>query len=241
RYVGHAFVLDSVGVTGLLQSRPADKVEEEETPEERSARIARLVEEARVKVRTADPEELCPDPGPDRASARSASPRAQAYQQQVPQLPYGVAFYLNGVSFDGCRFWGDKNMLEAKGEGFEQHLTPDGEWEPYWRGWKGDIAQMTAQAAAAEAFGKIVEWHVAQKPVADIYRAYAEAHFSNIRVIWDPPLPAPQQKRELFVLPPDAQFIQEMHRLAFSGGPTYWIGIGPSGKPMFVPAPSAGT
>jgi len=237
RYVNGAFVLDPSGAAGVLSAKAGDKVEEKETPEERDARIARLVEEARVKVRTADPEELCPDPAADRRGG--ASERAQEYQEQVTQLPYGVAFYLNGVNFDGCRFWGDKNMLEAKAEGFEQHITPDGGWKPYWKGWKGDTDQMAAQAAAAEAFGKIVEWHVAQKPVADILRAYAEAHFRNVRVIWEPPLPSPQQKGELFVQPPDAQFVEEMHRLAFSTGPIYWIGIDPTGKPIFVPAPYA--
>ena len=239
RYVNGAFVLDPAGAAGVLPARAGDKVDEKETPEERQARIAALVEQARVKVRAADPEELCPDPGPDRPGALSTSQQVQDYQQQVTQLPYGVAFYLNGVNFDGCRFWGDKNMLEAKAEGFEQHLTPDGTWKYYWGGWDGDVKQMTAQAAAAELYGKIVEWHVAEKPVADILRAYAESHFSNVRVIWEPPLPSPQKKREFFVQPPDAEFIQDMRRLAFSRASAYWIGVGPSGKPIFVPALTA--
>ena len=74
-------------------------------------------------------------------------------------------------------------MLEAKGPGLEQHYGPDG-WEFYFTGVAGFITQMTAQSEAAEKAGKIVEWHVAEKPVADFLEAYAnEMEFTNVKVI----------------------------------------------------------
>ena len=239
RFVNGAFVLDPAGAAVVLPPTAGDKVDEDnETPEERDARIAALVAQSIAKVRTADPEELCPNPEPDRAGAQSASPRAQAYQEHVTQLPYGVAFYLNGVNFDGCRWWGDKDMLEAKAEGFEQHITDGGEWKSYWKGWEGDVKQMSDQAAAAAYFGKNVEWHVAEKAHADLLDAYAERNFRNVKVVWDPPASGRRDKRDPFVQRPDAGFIEQMRQLASPGAPRYWIGVAPSGRPIFVPAPA---
>jgi hypothetical protein len=240
RFVNGAFVLDPAGAAVVLPTTAGDKIDEkDETPEERKTRIAALVVQAIAKVRTADPQELCPDPAPDRAGAESASPRTRAYQEQVTRLPYGVAFYLNDVNFDGCRYWGDGDMLEAKGEGFEQHLTEDGKWESYWKGWQGDVKQMTKQAATAAYFGKNVEWHVAEKPIADLLQAYAESQFPNVKVIWDPPRSGRRDKRDLVVQRPDAGFIEQMRQLASPAAPRYWIGAGPSGRPILVPAPAA--
>ena len=237
RFVNGAFVLDPAGAAAVLPTVTGEKIEEDnETPEERRARIAALVVRAIAKVRTADPEELCPDPGPDRPGAESASPRTRAYQEQVTRLPYGVVFYLNDVSFDGCRWWGDKNMLEAKAEGFEQHLTDGGGWKSYWTGWQDDVKQMARQAAAAEYFDKSVEWHVAEKPVADLLEAYAERNFRNVKVVWDPPRSDRRDKRDFLVQRPDAGFIEQMRQLATPMAPRYWIGIGPSGRPVLVPA-----
>jgi len=124
-------------------------------------------------------------------------------------------------------------------EGFEQHLTPDGEWAPYWTGWDADVRQMTRQAAAAAFFGKRVEWHVAEKPIADILGAYAEANFWNVRVIWDPPISGRRDKRELLLQAPSSGFLEQMRRLASPGAPKYWIGVGADGRPTLVSASQA--
>jgi hypothetical protein len=179
------FVLDPSAVSMLspptMDARAKEK-EKEKDPEIVAAQ-QRLLSQARTTVRTADPAEVCPDPDLDKPGSESASPRAQAYQTQVTQLPYGVAFKLGGVFFDGCRYWSDGTMLEAKGPGLEQHYGPDG-WEFYFTGVAGFMTQMAAQSKAAKDAGKIVEWHVAEKPVADFLEAYSkEMKFTNVKVI----------------------------------------------------------
>ena len=67
---------------------------------------------------------LCPDPRPD--APHKASPASVAYQMSVTGLPKGLASYLNGVYFDGCR---ESNgvMLEAKGN-YAHLLDKEGNW-----------------------------------------------------------------------------------------------------------------
>lgn len=91
------------------------------------------------------------------------------------------------MSFDGCRE-SDGTMLEAKGPGFAQHMDGQGGWDFYFtlKGLPDLQWQMQRQSNAAR--GRNVEWHFAEKSVADYFRRYAEHQgLGNIIVIYDPP------------------------------------------------------
>jgi hypothetical protein len=144
---------------------------------------------ARAKSLAKNEPQLCPDPGPDRPGSDN-SDRAIEYQQQITGLEPGLAVLFNGVMFDGCRE-SDGVLLEAKGPGYEWAMidpngTPDANlWKAWYTGRAKAEKQMRDQSAAAGL--RIVEWHCAEKPVADYFRWYAEVnHLTNIHVIWTP-------------------------------------------------------
>jgi hypothetical protein len=122
---------------------------------------------------------------------KGRSPEAIAYELQVTgKNKPGIDYKINGVSFDGCR-QSDGVMLEAKGEGYEKHLGPDGKWEGYFAesdtGWEEMRKQIDRQAQAARDSGRQVEWHVAEPRVADYIAAYMQrSGYSHMRVIYEP-------------------------------------------------------
>ena len=150
-----------------------------------------LYEEARAASPAAnDNIRLCPDPGPDHPSMKAIPDdhRAKLYQQQITGLPPGQAVMLNGVRFDGCRT-ADGVMLEAKGEGFEWALQEDGEFFSNYMGERKIIEQMKDQSVAAG--GRLVEWHFAEKRVADHFEIVTKRlGLDNIIVKHTPPLAA---------------------------------------------------
>jgi hypothetical protein len=98
--------------------------------------------------------------------------RAIAYQAQITGLPPGMAVLLNGVMFDGCRTT-DGTMLEAKGPGLAQHLSSDGVWKPYVTKGKEKLdRQIRSQSVAAG--DRMVEWHVAEPPLAAYIAKFAK-------------------------------------------------------------------
>jgi hypothetical protein len=125
---------------------------------------------------------LCPDAVPDRYS--NDKDEWQEYQQKVTGLEKGWGVELNGVMFDGCRMT-DGVMLEAKGDGYAWALQEDGEFFPNFKGKQKLVDQMQSQSLAAR--GRLVEWHVAERPVADYLAKLAcNLGLSNIVVIHDP-------------------------------------------------------
>ena len=125
---------------------------------------------------------LCPDTVPDWPNTDKDT--WQDYQQQITGLPKGWAILLNSVMFDGCRTT-DGVMLEAKAEGYAWALK-DGEFQPWYRGMNKLAHQMKKQSEAAR--GRWVEWHIAEKPVADYLRDHAmRMGYRNIDVRHTPP------------------------------------------------------
>jgi hypothetical protein len=96
-----------------------------------------------------------------------------AYQEEITGLPRGLEVTLNGVRFDGC-IEADGTMLEAKGPGFENKMDGPDDWQDWFTGDEQLEAQMERQSDAVEGTGRKVEWHFAEEPVADFFRAYAE-------------------------------------------------------------------
>jgi Restriction endonuclease fold toxin 5 len=132
-----------------------------------------------------DQPKLCPDPNAENIAGRSE--RSLAYQEEITGLPRGLEVALNGVRFDGC-IEADGTMLEAKGPGFENKMDGPDDWQDWFTGDEQLEAQMERQSDAVEGTGRKVEWHFAEEPVADFFRAYAEKYkLTNIVAIYTPP------------------------------------------------------
>lgn len=161
RAVGNSFLLDNSGVATMNASQTESR-----------ASAGTATDDASEQPK------LCPDPSPDRPSGMSD--RAAAYQEQITGLPRGMAVYLNGVMFDGCRTT-DGTMLEAKGPGYEFAMTPDGGWKDWYEGIDDLKADLPRYSAAAGA--RMVEYHFAEPKVAAYVSDYVQsAGLSNISV-----------------------------------------------------------
>jgi hypothetical protein len=126
---------------------------------------------------------LCPAPTEENIAGRTE--RALRYQEQITGLPRGLDVKLNGVRFDGCRE-ADGTMLEAKGPGYATFIAAPGVWRQWFKKLRDMKDQMQSQSEAAA--GRLVEWHIAEKPVADFFRDYArKEHLSNVIVFYTPP------------------------------------------------------
>jgi len=196
RTVDGTFVLDPVAAESVPAPAEGGRAKEKDPAEVRAQ--AAMLAATTAQVRAIDRARLCPDPEFDRE--HGASPRAEAYQTQVTRMPPGLAFYLDDVSFDGCRYWGDGAMLEAKGEGVGHLVTPRG-WPSFWDDPEKDLRQMERQAKAAAEAHKYVEWHVSDKPYADYLASYADRNFTNVVVIWEPAIPTWRPANRKFEAP----------------------------------------
>lgn len=166
RDLGGSIAINAPGMVAMADAREAERSRDDTQT---------------TSVATTDRPQVCPDPSPD--VPHGASPRAIEYQSQVSGLPPGLAVWLNGVSFDGCRTT-DGVMLEAKGPGYVWALGPDG-WRPGYSGGPNAEAQMIQQSEAAA--NRLVEWHIAEPSVAEYFRQFAQSKgLTNVVVIYTP-------------------------------------------------------
>jgi hypothetical protein len=76
-------------------------------------------------------------------------------------------------------------MLEAKGPGFEWAMTSSTSWEECYRGTSKIMKQVHDQRDAAP--NRRIEWHFAEKSVADYFRArFADEGLTNVTVFYTP-------------------------------------------------------
>jgi hypothetical protein len=127
---------------------------------------------------------------------KGASPRAQAYQEQISGHPYGEAYWVGGVGWKngGTSFDGFKNgvLLEAKGPGyaefFEGNLTPKSWYEESGKARKL-VEQAERQSKSVRGMGIRIEWHVAEKHAADAIQKLLDGNrIAGITVIHTPAL-----------------------------------------------------
>jgi hypothetical protein len=136
-----------------------------------------------------DEPKLCPAPTEENIEGRKD--RSLRYQRQITGLRDGLDVKLPDpvegglVSFDGCR-QSDGTMLEAKGPGYAEHL--EGGYPAVWKGFEDKInRQVELQSRSAAASGRNVEWHFAEKEVADYFRPIWANKYPNVIVIYTPP------------------------------------------------------
>ena len=144
------------------------------------------------RLRTDDEPKLCPAPTPDRKGGKK--PRAIAYQDYIgtlmngaplgPGLAVSLVNPIRGgtVAFDNCRR-SDGTMIEAKGPGYLDMLLRQSEVP--WKWVEADfLGQAERQLQAAN--GRPIEWHFAEKPVADYVRELFRKQGWPITVIHTP-------------------------------------------------------
>ena len=175
RKVGTKLILNSGFIASLADGtatvahRPAVDGSEEQLPTPNSS-----------PANATDDSEICHAPLPENINGRSE--RSLAYQEQITGLPRGLDVPYHGVRFDGCdpptTF-----MLEAKGPGLAWPLEfmPD-EWlRTNWKAYLDFMDQAGRQSRAAP--DRIIEWHFADKSVADFFgAAFRDAGYANIVV-----------------------------------------------------------
>ena len=140
---------------------------------------------------------LCPDPGDDRGGQKNE--KDIQYQMQISGLGRGLAVRLPSrstdpkrdpyVYFDGCRE-SDDTMLEAKSTGYLAMMRD----KPFF--WEEIIVpKLVTQARnqVTAAAGHPIEWHFAERDVADYMRAKFAEKDIRITVIYTPPRPARPQ------------------------------------------------
>jgi hypothetical protein len=140
-----------------------------------------------------DEPKLCPAPTTEDITGRKEA--ALLYQEQITGLPRGLDVKLPNpiggrpVSFDGCRE-SDGTMLEAKGPNYANKLRQNSQF--VWPNIEADMnGQVERQSKAADASGRMVEWHFAEEEVADYFRSDWERKYKNLKVIYTPPATKP--------------------------------------------------
>lgn len=156
------------------------------------------IPDAKLRSETKEREpKLCPDPGPDQPGGE----KGRDYQRYIGWLNNGVALppglamnLLNPVTgrivhFDDCR-WSDGTMLEAKGPNYSWMFTV----RPDSKVWANVRAEFLDQAKRQiEAAGpRAIEWHFAEKQMADYARPLLQTRYGNVTVLYTPYVRWPQ-------------------------------------------------
>ena len=142
-----------------------------------------------------DEPKLCPDPSTDKSGGKS--PGALAYQMYVGMtvngkpLPLGLGIKMtkpdgDPVYLDDCRQTTGA-LIEAKGFGYSDQLRKGSNSYPWVGNLEKMLKQATAQTEAAQ--GRPIEWHFAEKDVADYVRPVFAKRFPGISVVYTPPPP----------------------------------------------------
>lgn len=120
-------------------------------------------------------------PGKWEPASGSMSQASREYQAQVTGAPEGLAYKVQGVKFDG---YTNGVLLETKGPGYAKFLK-NGSFRSWFRGADGMLQQAERQFNAA--LGTPIEWHFAEREVADAVRAMLrESELGDIKVVFTP-------------------------------------------------------
>ncbi len=126
------------------------------------------------------------DGGPGRweDASESMSEASRKYQAQVTGAAVGKVYVVQGVRFDGFKLG---VLLETKGPGYARFLK-DGSFRAWFRGADGMLEQARKQFSAAK--GTPIQWHFAEREVADAVRdLFRNEGLGPIKVVYTPPLP----------------------------------------------------
>ncbi|QAT85387.1 hypothetical protein EJ065_3826 [Corallococcus coralloides] len=105
-------------------------------------------------------------PGKWRPATEHMEDAARKYQSQITHAPEGQVYEVDSVKFDGFT---NGVLLEAKGPGYEKFLELAVEQGGWFEGFTDMVRQAKRQQRVARGFP--VEWHFAERKVADYVRA----------------------------------------------------------------------
>jgi hypothetical protein len=135
------------------------------------------------------------EPGQWGPAKESMKPPARRYQEQITGHSADEAYWVGGMSTEagGVKFDGFKDgvLLEAKGPNYANKFT-DSLDPKYWfepTGAKGLLEQADRQSQKVRGMGIPIEWHVAEKTVADALRKLLRDNLiQGIKVVHTPAL-----------------------------------------------------
>lgn len=161
---------------------------------------------------------LCPAPGPDKPGYKKE--KHIMYEKYVgivvngDPLPYGFAIRLMNpvekkyVYFDNCRVI-NGDMIDAKGPGYSELFHRKSPIP-----WLGAQAKMLRQSRNQidAAQGRPIEWHFAEREIADSVRDLFARNHRNITIVDTPPPDWPVFKWELLL--DDGAYCNELRYLS---------------------------
>ncbi len=107
---------------------------------------------------------------------------ARKYQAQISGAPDGYVYKVQGVKFDGFK---DGVLLDAKGPGYAKFIPEAAENGGWFQGFRELVAQAERQLEVARRTP--LQWHFAERPVADFVRELLRKEgFGRIKVIHTP-------------------------------------------------------
>ncbi|WP_163999745.1 Tox-REase-5 domain-containing protein [Pyxidicoccus caerfyrddinensis] len=124
-------------------------------------------------------------PGEWKAAKEYMKEPAREYQAQVSQAPKGQVYVIDDVDFDGFK---NGVLLEAKGPGYSEFIPNAAENGGWFQGFREIVNQARRQSRAAR--GTPLQWHFAEREVADFVRAlFRKEGLGAIKVVHTPPAP----------------------------------------------------
>jgi hypothetical protein len=128
--------------------------------------------------------ESSPSEGPGKwePSKEHMEAPARKYQVQISEAPEGHVYNVRGVKFDGFK---DGILLEAKGPGYAKFIPVAAENGGWFQGFREMVKQARSQLEVARRTP--LQWHFAERPVADFVRDLLrkEGH-GRIKVVHTP-------------------------------------------------------
>ncbi|TNV62775.1 Tox-REase-5 domain-containing protein [Corallococcus exiguus] len=122
-------------------------------------------------------------PGKWRPATEHMEDAARKYQSQITNALEGQVYDVDGVKFDGFT---NGVLLEAKGPGYEKFLELAVEQGGWFEGFTDMVRQAKRQQRVAR--GVPLEWHFAERKVADYVRALFKRNgLGRIPVHFTPP------------------------------------------------------
>jgi len=133
-------------------------------------------------------------PGEWILKSEGKSAEARQYETQITGAPSEYVYRVKteevlGAKNDFVDFDGYKNrvLLEAKGTGYAKFLDGKGEFKQFYQGGEKMIKQAERQVRAAN--GVPIEWHFAEREVADWARGKFARHGNLLTVVYTPQAP----------------------------------------------------
>ena len=112
-----------------------------------------------------------------------ATPAARGYNQQISGVPSGFVYMVGDVPFDGRE--PDGTLLMTAAPGYDNHVLPNGQFDPSWAG-TGELLDQAKKAKSA-AGDQPLRWVFSESKSADaMQKLLADNQISGVQVVTVP-------------------------------------------------------